>query len=51
MESKEPSNDAAPERPLDQDMWLDAALEGTFPASNPIASYRSVDAIFIRESV
>ena len=28
MESKVPSSAAAPEQSLDQDMWLDTALEG-----------------------
>jgi hypothetical protein len=50
MESKEPSRAAASERPLDHDMWLDTALEGTFPASDPIATFRSDGAIFIPEA-
>ena len=38
------------ESPLDQDTWLDTALEGTFPASDPIATFHSDGAIFIREA-
>ena len=50
IESKAHSCAAAPEKSLEQEMWLDAALEDTFPASDPIATFRADSAIFIREA-
>jgi hypothetical protein len=50
IESKVPSSAEAPEQSLDQDMWLDTALEDTFPASDPISTFHADGAIFIREA-
>ena len=50
IELKVPSSAAAPEQSLDQEVWLDTALEDTFPASDPISTYHADDAIFIREA-
>jgi len=50
IELEEPSSAAAPEQPLDQDLWLDTALDDTFPASDPISTFHADDAIFIREA-
>ena len=45
-----PSSAEAPGQSRDQDVWLDTALEDTFPASDPISIFHADDAIFIRES-
>ena len=50
IEAKGPSSAASPEQSLDQDAWLDDALEDTFPASDPISTFHADAAIFIRES-
>jgi len=51
IELKVPSSAAAPEQSLDQEVWLDTALEDTFPASDPISTYHADDAIFTRETI
>ena len=50
IESKVPSSAAAPEQSLDQEAWLDTALEDTFPASDPISTFHADGAIFLREA-
>jgi len=50
IESKVSSSAAAPDQSLDQDAWLDTALEDTFPASDPISTFHADGAIFIREA-